>query len=146
MLTASAMPKSATSARAVVQQDVLGLDVAVDDAVAVGVVERGGHFHRDPDRVVHRQLLLAADPVADRLALDIRHHVEEEAVGLPAVEERQDVRMLEVRGRRDLGKEPLGADDRRQLGPEHLDRHAPVVPDVLRQVDGGHAALAELPL
>ena len=38
------MPKSATSALAVVQQDVLGLDVAVDDAVPVRVVERDGDF------------------------------------------------------------------------------------------------------
>ena len=36
------MPKSATSALAVVEQDVLRLDVAMDDAVPVGVVERVG--------------------------------------------------------------------------------------------------------
>ena len=131
---------------AVVQQDVLRLDVAVDDAVAVGVVERVGHFGGDADRVVHRQLLLAAEPVADRFPLHVRHHVEEEAVRLAAVEERQDVRVLEIGGDLDLAQEPLGADDRRQFRPEHLDGDVAVVLEVLRQVDGGHAARAELAL
>ena len=73
---------------AVVQQDVLGLDVAVDHAVAVGVVERRGHFGRDPDRVGDRELLLAGEPVAQGLALDVGHDVEEVAVGLARVEQR----------------------------------------------------------
>ena len=64
--TASAMPKSATSARAVVQQDVLGLDVAVDHAVAVGVVERVGDLGGDADRVGDGELLLAVQPIAQR--------------------------------------------------------------------------------
>ena len=131
---------------AVVQQDVLGLDVAVDHVVAVGVVERGGHLARDPHRVGHRQLLLAVHPVAHRLALDVRHHIEEEAVGLAAVEERQDVRVLQVGGGLDLAEEPLGADHGGEFRPQHLDRHLAVVLEVLRQVDRGHAAGAELAL
>ena len=52
--------------------------------------------------------------------------------------------MLEVGGELDLGQEPLGPDHRRQLGAEHLERHPPVVADVLGQVDGGHTAGADL--
>ena len=59
LLTASAMPKSATSGCAVVQQDVLRLEIAVDDAVPVRVVERARHCRRDADRFVDRELLLA---------------------------------------------------------------------------------------
>ena len=44
---------------AVVQEDVLGLDVAVDDALAVGVVEGAGDFRGDADGVVDGELLLA---------------------------------------------------------------------------------------
>ena len=128
------------------QQDVLGLDVTVNDAVAVGVVECGRHLGRDLDCIVHRQLLLAADPVTHRLPFDVRHHVEEKAIGLSAVVQRQDVRMLEVGGRLDFAEEPLGADDRGEFRPQHLDGDAAVVLDVLRQVHGGHAALAEFPL
>ena len=54
--------------------------------------------------------------------------------------------MLEIGRGLDLGEEPLGADDRGELGPEHLDGDPAVVLEVLRQVHGGHAARAELPL
>ena len=48
------------------EQDVLRLDVAVHDAVAVRVVERVGHLARDAERLVDRQLPLAVEPVAER--------------------------------------------------------------------------------
>ena len=116
------------------------------DAVAVGVVERRGDFGRDPDRVGDRKLLLAGQPVAERLALDVGHDVEEEAVGRTGIEQRKDVRMLEVRGRPDLGQKPVGADHRRELGPEHLDRDLADVLQVLGEIHRGHAAGAELAL
>ncbi len=37
---------------AVLQEDVLGLDVAVDDAALVGELERGGDFLGQADRIV----------------------------------------------------------------------------------------------
>ena len=67
-------------------------------------------------RLVHGELRLAVQPVAQRLALHERHHVEEEPVGLAGVEERQDVRVLELRRGRDLLHEALGAEDGGQLG------------------------------
>ncbi len=66
----------------VVQQDVLGLDVPVDHAVAVGVVQRRGHLRGDAHRVVDGELLLAGEPVAQGLAFDVGHNVEEERVRL----------------------------------------------------------------
>ena len=39
-----------------------------------------------------------------------------------------------------LGQEPLAAQDGRQLGAQHLERHLAVVPHVIREVDHGHAA------
>jgi hypothetical protein len=47
------------------EQDVGGLDVAVDDAARVGVAQGIGHFARNPERVLERQLLLPIEPVAE---------------------------------------------------------------------------------
>ena len=67
-LMARAMPKSATTACPLVQQDVLRLDVAMNDALAVGVAQRIRDLPCDAQCVIQRELLLAGDPVAQRLA------------------------------------------------------------------------------
>ena len=54
--------------------------------------------------------------------------------------------MLQVRRDPDLGEEPLGAQHGAQLGIEHLERDVAIVLQVLREVDGGHAAGADLAL
>ena len=54
--------------------------------------------------------------------------------------------MLQRRGGLDLHHEALGADDGGELGLQDLERHLAVVLEVLGQVDGGHAPLAQLPL
>ena len=81
--------------RAVVQQDVLGLDVAVDDAVAVRVVERGGDLGGDAHGVRDGEVLLALQPVAQRFPFHERHDVVRGAVHLAAVDEAEDVGMLQ---------------------------------------------------
>jgi hypothetical protein len=131
---------------AIVQQDVLGLDVAVNHLVPVGVVERTGHLAGDTDGIGNRQLLFAVQPVTERLPLDERHHIEDSAIRRAGIVQRQDVRMLEIGGGGDLGQEPLGPDDGGKFGAQDLDRHLAVVLEVFGQVDGGHAALAELAL
>ena len=60
----------------------------------VGVVERVGHLPGEPDRILDRKLALAPEPLAQALALDVRHGVPEEPAGLAGVEDGQDVRML----------------------------------------------------
>ena len=91
------MPKSATTACPLVEQDVLGLDVAVDDAARMRVLQRVRDFAAIRSASSHRQLPLALQPLAQRLALDERHHVVEDAVGLAGVVQRHDVRVLEAR-------------------------------------------------
>ncbi len=87
---------------AVVEQDVLGLDVAMDHAVAVRVIECTGHLGSDADRVGNGKLVFPTDPVADRHALDVGHDIKDEAIGLAAVEEREDMGMLQIGRRLDL--------------------------------------------
>ena len=80
---------------------------------------------------------------AERCALHIGHHIEQKPIGLPRLEQRQDVRRLQLRGDVDLAQEAFGADGLRELRAKHLDRDKATMLDVAREVDGGHAAVAE---
>jgi len=46
----------------------------------------------------------------------------------------------------DLGKEALAPERGREVGVEHLDGDLAIMANVVRQVHGRHAALAQLPL
>ncbi len=92
------------------------------------------------------KLLLAGEAGAEGLALDEGHHIVEETVGLAGVDQSEDVRVLEAGGGLDLGEEALAADDGAQLGVEDLDGDLAAVLQVLGEIDGGHATLAELAL
>ncbi len=129
-----------------VDQDVGRLDVAVDDPPLVGIGQRLGHLAGEADRLVDRQLPLALEAGRERLALDHRHHVVEDAALGARIVHRQDVGVAEPRRDLDLAQEPLGAEGLGQLGAHHLDRHLAVVLEVLGQVHRGHAALAQHPL
>ena len=99
-----------------------------------------------PHRLVDGELPLALEARAKRLAFDVRHHVVQQAVRLAGVEQRQQVRVLQVRRDLDLAQESLGAEHRGELRLEHLDRDVAVVLEVVREVDRRHAARAELAL
>ena len=88
----------------------------MDDTVPVRVVQRARDRRRQTHRIVHRQLLLALDPRAQRLALDVGHHIEQQSVGGAAVEEREQIRVLQVRGNLDLAEKALDADDGAEIG------------------------------
>ncbi len=137
---------------AVMQENVLRLDVAMDDAAAMGIVEGTRHLGGDAHGVGDRELLVANEAIAEGLALDEGHDVEEDRsslrVGIAGtrVEERENVRVLEVGGGLDLREEAFGADDGGEFGAEDLDGDGAIVLQVVRQVHRGHAALAKLAL
>jgi hypothetical protein len=56
------------------------------------------------------------------------------------------VRVLQSRADPDLSKEALGSHHLSQIGMQDFERDGPVVPEVLGQEDGGHAAVSELAL
>ena len=133
------------------QEDVLGLDVAMDHALAVGIVQRCGDLTRDPDRLGHRELGRVVQPVPKRTPRDTRHRVVEHRrcageLERPRVEERENVRVAQPRGDGDLAGEPAAAQRAGDLGAQDLERHSALVLRVVRQVDGGHPAPAELAL
>ena len=90
-----------------VDQDVLGLDVAVDDVARV----RGAERARDLDRVGHRlgdrQAAAAADALLERLALDVLEDDVGAAVVLARVDHADDVRVRELGDRARLAAEAL---------------------------------------
>ena len=60
-----------------------------------------------------------------------------------AVEDREDVGVREARGEADLADESLGADDGVEVEAQDLEGDGAVVPEVVGEKDGGHAALTE---
>ena len=114
------------------------------DVMAVRVGEGVRHFVRDLERIVHRQLRLALQPVAQRFALDERHDVIQRAGGIARIVDRQDVRVLQPRGKLDLAQETLAAERHRDLGAQRLQRDKPLVLDVARQIDQRHPSAAQL--
>jgi len=72
----------------VVEHDVFGLDIAVDNIVPVRVIERVGDLRRNLSGLVHRELLGAANAVPQRLAVYDGHDEKEKAACLAGVEER----------------------------------------------------------
>ena len=91
-----------------------------------------------------RQLAVAPEPGAQRLALDQRHGVVEQVAGLAGGEQRDDVGMLERRGEVDLAAEPVQAQAGRELGREHLDHHLPAEAGLLGHEHAAHGAAAQL--
>ena len=63
------------------QQDVLGLEIAMHHAARVRVVERSSQQAHDAQDLVHRHLWLARHACAQGFAVDVRHHVEQLSVG-----------------------------------------------------------------
>jgi hypothetical protein len=128
------------------QEDVLGLDVAMDDAAAVGVAQGVGHFAGDAERILQRQLPLALEAVAERLPLDEGHGVEEGAGRLSRVEEGEDVGVVEGGGGGDLAEEAFAAEGGGELRVQDLEGDGALVLGVLGEVDGGHAPAPQLAL
>ncbi len=94
----------------------------------------------------HRELLVAAEPIAERLALHVGHDVVEQPGGGTGIMERENVGMTERGGDVDFAEKPLGAERGRQLRTQDLERDPPVVLEVLGQIDRCHPAPAELAL
>jgi hypothetical protein len=127
-------------------EDVLRLDVAVDELLAVRVVQRTRHLLRDRECLLDPELVLPIQLVAERLAADEGEDVVEEAVRLAGVDEGEDVGMIEPRRDLDLGEEPLGTEHGAELGAKDLEGDVAVELAVAGEVDDRHATGAELAL
>ena len=88
------------------QQDVLGLDVAVNDSLRVSRGQAVRHIARDSHRLRHGERA-PRDPIAQRFALVIRHGDEEPVIrAAPDLVNGDNVRVVEPGRRPSLVGEP----------------------------------------
>ena len=59
---------------------------------------------------VDRELVIAVEPLAQRLAFDVRHHVIQKSRGFAGIVKRKDVRMIQSRRELDLSQEAVGTE------------------------------------
>ncbi len=123
-------------------EDVLGLEIAVDDARGVGRHQRREKLSGDGRHLLGRQLAVPLDPLGERLAVEKFHDHEAVAVGQrPEVEHLEDVVVADLAGGLRLPLEPADdVDVARGVGVEDLDGHTAADEDVLPLVHGPHAA------
>ena len=119
-------------------EDIGRLDVAVDDALVVDVVERQRHLQQG----VEHGLDAAAGQAGDRPALEQLHREKRPAVQLAVVEDVETMRVVQRRQRSELALEPApGRAGQRAL--HELERDLAAVARIAGAVDDAHASLAE---
>src|SRR5690348_10528171 len=84
--------------------------------------------------------------MAQRLARDEWHDIEQQVVFRASAENRKDVWVLQVGGQLDLLLEPRGADFARELRRKELDHYRAVERGLGGQEQAAHSTAAQLPL
>ena len=123
--------------------DVCRLQIAVDDAPMLSLLERVGDLLED----VEDRIEIQRAPLHDRLkrgALDEFHGdvVERAAVVLAMTDfvDHRDMRMVERRGGPSLGQQTQCAGVAVAIRAQRLQRDDPSQPEILRAIDVAHAA------
>ena len=126
-------------------QDVGGLQVAMDDPVPMRQIDRAGPASR-PGRAASRgRPGVAADPVGQGAAADPLHRQERVAVVDAHLVDLHDVGVLDAGGQLGLAAEPLPLGfGREAAGQDHLQGHQPPQPAMPGLVDDPHPAAADL--
>ncbi len=127
-----------------VQQDVLRLDVAMDETVAVREREPARDLDRQLERRRDRQWVRLLDQPLEVVAADELEHDELLPTVLAPVDDRDDVRVREDGRRASLAPEPFDVLRLLQMAlVEDLERDRTVEQPVVRPVDARHAAGAD---
>ncbi len=113
---------------------------------AVRVLERIGDFAKDARRVGDRQLAKTNQPCAKILSRDERHCEVEQSAFRRGRKNRDDVRMLKLRGEQYLPAEAIGVESCREIRWKDFDHDLTVKLDFARQKHARHTSTAELAL
>ncbi len=133
--------------RAVAEQYVLRLDVAVDDASVVGGGEAREYALDDVECLTRIQPPAGDQEIAQGRAGHVFHRDVMQVAGRALVEDRNDIRAGKAGYRPRLADEP--GDEvliAGQLRMRDLERDGPLQPDVAGVIDRGHAATGNLRL
>ena len=126
------------------EEDVAGLNVAMDHPVAVGVVEGVGHRPEDLAERVGGEGAVAQDPLIERLAIEQLHGDVGHAIVLADIVDRHNVWVFQGRRRHRLTGEAL---DQgliiAVLGEEDLQGYIALEYRIGGTIDGGHTATAQ---
>ncbi len=130
------------------QEDIRRLDVAVDDALAMRIVERIEHLRHDANDVGNGEPLVRLEILLELAALDELHGDEPDAVVLAEIVDRNDVGMAEPSRRLGLAAEARN-DGRRcfacqLIGANGLERNNALDHRIVAFVDHAHCAAADL--
>ena len=127
-----------------VDQDVRGLDVAVDDGPGVRRLQGPSHLGHEPERTLQRQLG-CPDEAVERGTVDVFHH---EVVERPLAADVVDLEDVRVR---QLGRGPGLALEPQDLfgagvpsGDHDLDRDGAFQPRLAAEIDDAHRPDAQL--
>jgi hypothetical protein len=127
-----------------IDQDVGGLEVAVQHTAAVGRIDCLSHEGQD-SRGLPRWHRLGSKPLGECRSLDQSHAVEGMAATLSHLEDRDDARVVESGGRLRLAAKPHKVGSGGEIPPqEHLQGHCPTKAFLAGTVDNSHASSAEL--
>ncbi len=124
------------------QEDVGGIEIAVDDPVAVERVESREDGQRDRQGVGGRKRA-AGQALGQRLPLQQLHGEEQLVPLLAKLVQLADGRMVDPRGRARLALQAFARRGVRRLRPQRLDRDRAVEPLVVRRVDDTHAPFTQ---
>jgi len=128
-----------------VEHDVVGLDVAVDDAALVRVREGARHLDQDLTDLGRRERAARGQHGRQRLTAQELHDEIDHPAGLADAIDRDDAGVFELGGRTRFALEPL--DEllvEREGERQDLDRHVALQLFLARLEDDGHPAAAQL--